>query len=221
MPRRFKRRRRRRRRTARHSASQAYQLARKAYRLTDHETMNQDAQAAGNLLLINAPAAQILINSPGRGTGPAAYQGRKYFMTSMLFTGSLQRDVLAVAGQLDLCRVIVVYDKVPNGVAFAVDQLLDPDAIASLDTYVQASTPYNRDSIKRFTVLYDKMFQLDLFHPGIAWKARIRIMKSIVTSGNAADITDIETGAVYALFFSSAAGTEPEFHYTSRLFFRP
>lgn len=215
-----KRRRHRRRSTAgRHTAGQAYKLARKAYRLTDHEKLNQDGLASGNFTVIATPA-QILMNGVGRGTGSAGYQGREYFMTSLLVSGSLYRDPLSADDHFVTCRIMLVYDKLPAGLAFGTGDLLNQDSLASASTYIQATAPRQIDTKKRFTVLYDSIFNLDLYHPGKVWKRMIRINKKTITSAGGATVADIEIGSLYLLIFSSATVTEPIFDFTSRLFFQ-
>lgn len=112
-------------------------------------------------------------------------------------------------------RVIMIYDREPNGLLWTVEEMFGLPAAAG-QTHNYSMNPYTHQSEKRFRTLYDKVHYLDLgFNSGQgntnSGLKTIRIHKTFKNPLNvqynrtatAGTVADIESGAIYLYFIQS------------------
>lgn len=181
----------------------------------------------------------VLLNGIAGSTGPSGRIGQELRMTSIHFRGVIRRDNLELSPQV--ARLLIVYDKTPNGVAPTFGQLIDNSVID--DVNYLPFDPYNRDLVPgRFKILYDKNYVLN---PQVAdgwtqdgttftvsgygtvdrlFNKKIPLQKRSVYGGatNTGVITDITIGSIYMLAIGSEGIAAPNitFHGGCRLFYK-
>lgn len=154
-------------------------------------------------------AQTILLNGLSQGNSNLTRVGDEVMYTSIQVKGFVNSDTdMITLGAV--VRMIVFWDKSPNGVAPTAANLLDNSVIT---TYVNA--PYNSDYYKRFKILYDRRLALN---PQVLLTAATTEPLSVPFDfrkgfnrqsnyglGNAGTIADITRGACYILLLSNYA----------------
>lgn len=111
-------------------------------------------------------------------------------------------------------RVLVVYDRQPNGSAITAAVIFNNVAYAWMDTYKE-------NAKSRFRILADKRFTSsppDVKKFTISKKYKKPLRTSYLGTGSA--ITDIETGSIYVLTVSdSASSPHPQVEYSWKIRF--
>lgn len=168
---------------------------------------------------VNTTGSISLLNGCIQGTDYTQRIGRKIVLKSVYIRGRVQSEAsigpspVISAGQM--ARLIIVIDTQPNGVIFAITDLLntsDPSSQLNLN---------NRD---RFMILCDKLYVIDPFAfsttATTAYASmsnqihRLKIfkklkMETIFNAGNAGTIADMTSGALYMVWIGSiAAGAQ-------------
>lgn len=103
------------------------------------------------------------------------------------------------------CRVIVVYDKQPNGATFSLTDLLKDSSIG--DNII---SPLNLGNKFRFKILYNRIHQMSINGKNNCYgKFYKKIFMRTRYSGTAGDITDVATNNIKVFFISDEATNEP------------
>jgi len=140
----------------------------------------------------------ILVNGCARGDDVGDRIGRKIVMKSLEMR--LYAYVTAGTGVDQTNRVMVVYDKQPNGAAPAIT-----DVLVSIST----TALKNANNDHRFNVLYDQTYYLNGSGESDSakiWKNYRRLNFPVqFNSGDAGTIADIQTGSLYFLVMGSEA----------------
>lgn len=134
-------------------------------------------------------SALVLCNPIAQGVNTNNRVGRRYTMTSFQY-----RIVFSVATSY---RVMVVYDRAPNGVAPVVTDILAADSFVS---------PTNLATADRFIIVSDKIYQPAQDGSAGNTIAQCYLKMSLDTNclTAAATIADISTGALW-IFMSGVA----------------
>lgn len=161
------------------------------------ELKNIDVVTANSRVAVNNTGALLtLLNPTAQGVGAQQRLGRKFRMRSIFvrWSGGLAPTTTGNGG----LRLLIVYDKEPNGVALTAVQVLTVDDISGL---------MNLDNQDRFSVLVDELIPCVGTQGPQAWTMK-RYQKLnhevITTDTNNGTVADIITGSVYALFYSGA-----------------
>lgn len=178
-------------------------------------------------------AQTILLNGLVQGDTNITRNADETMFTSLQLRGYVVSDTDQVNGII--CRVIVFWDKHPNGVAPTAANLLDNSVITLL-----VNSPYNSDFYKRFKILYDRRFTLNPNSAATTTPASGVVAATVPITvpfehrkqfnrqsnyglGNAGTIADIARGACYILLLSSttvAGGTAPLMNAGIRMIFK-
>lgn len=147
---------------------------------------------------MNSTPLFTLLNGCARGDDIGERTGRQITPTKLSIRGYSQ--VTSGTG-IDQChRFIVFIDHQPNGAAPTVTDLLTASSVV-------ANT--NLDNRNRFTIVMDRMFQLNASaESGSKRNINVTIplkMATTFNSGNAGTIADIQTNSLYLLTFSDVA----------------
>lgn len=170
----------------------------------------------------------VLLNGIPGSTGPSGRIGQELRMTSVHFRAVITRDALELSPQT--VRLMIIYDKTPNGTAVAFGNLVDNSVINNADFLPYC--PYNRDLVPgRFKILYDKSYVLNpqvldswteapagTFSPsGYAPMERLINKKiplqkrSVYGLGGGSAITDISIGSLYMVCIGSQPVAGPNY----------
>lgn len=172
------------------------------------EKKNVDIIVAGPITFSQSTANLALLNGNTYGNTATTHVGRKIRMTSIQFRwrGGRNTGGTTSTGQSPL-RMLVVYDKQANHAAPTAVQICTVDSIVS---------PMNLNFSQRFVVLFDEIIAPYSAGQGESDNSFYRKgykATNLVTefnAGSVGDITDIETGSIYALFWQDgniAVGT--------------
>lgn len=155
----------------------------------------------------------ILLNGLVQGDTPITRDKDHVRYTSIQLRGYATSNVSVTTVGV-ICRIMIIKDKAPNGVALTAANVLDNGVITE---YVNA--PYNSDYFKRFKILYDRRFHMN---PEVGVQAsgttnavvpvvvpmEARVKLNSITNyglGNAGTIADISIGSYYLLLLSNQA----------------
>lgn len=133
-----------------------------------------------------------LVNTTQGDTGTSR-DGRQIKLTSILHKFTIAANATAAT---NLTRIILLIDKQPNGATVTpADYLTD---VTINDSIV---SPRNLDNIKRFTLLYDKVFTTTASASTrrISRKFYKKLNMIVRYDGNAGDVTDLTTRNVVLL----------------------
>lgn len=144
----------------------------------------------------NTGNAVLLLNAVAEGTGPSDRVGRQYRTVSIQC--KLRNYVTAGTGTDQVHRIVIVYDRQPNGAAIIADTV-----------YGAAPTPQSMKDMnqrQRFLILLDKVIQLNATgEPGsdTTWEFYRRVSLGTTCNAAAAPIANISTGSIYMIFMGS------------------
>jgi len=180
--------------------------------------------------VISASAGNFfLLNGVNQGTGDHEMIGEAHTSTSIQLRGHLQADS-AIAGPLrssQVVRVMVFYDRQPNGAAPTYADLFNNVFATGLELYA----PYNEDNSMRFKFVYDK---IKVINPQWADAAGTTQQNNIVTlkfkrklgrkvnysDGNPGDITGINSNALWLYVLGLSNTDPPSIFATTRYIFK-
>lgn len=188
-------------------------------KIINQEELNHVDTFVNGVALVSDPgtANTILLNPLVQGDTNVTRSGDEVVYTSIQVRGIAIQDPDNVLGTE--CRIIVFWDKFPNGVAPTAATLLDNSVITQL-----TESPYNSDYYKRFKIILDRRFVLNanvgVQSPVTSVEGKIVSFdfrkqmqkKSNYGLGNAGTIADIARGACYLLLLSqgtTAGGLAP------------
>lgn len=175
-----------------------------------------DTMINGVALVSNPNTAHILLlNGMVEGDDDSQREKSHISYTSLQFKGVVRNAVLTV--DAPVCRIIMFWDKQANGTAPTAAQLLD---VSTITLHINA--PYNKDYWKRFKIIYDHRFVLNLqavqqfavatgiterYAPveiPISFRKRLNRMTNYGL-GNTGTITDISSNSIYIMLLSDNA----------------
>lgn len=181
----------------------------------------------------------LLMNAMATGTTAATRVANQVQATSLQFRGSIEADPDSLESAT--IRVIVFWDRQPNGAAPITASTSAPGDMALLDTAVvtvPVLAPYNYSAIERYRVLYDKTFSLNpkvvqqstiatgvtttdqVVPVRIYFKKKIKLNRMVKYDAGVGNITDITTNSLYAVFYSDNAANEPTLQFGARFYFK-
>lgn len=151
-----------------------------------------------------------VINLVAQGATPLQYIGRSLMMKKLsfryIFNSNTTNLSVATNGSF-MVRLLLVYDKDPNGTAPLITEILTTDDFGSFN---------NLDSADRYCVLYDKIKQINPDGGGAVggavngaigfWKGNIKLNHIMKFQGATAAITSITKGAIYAFIAQNGDG---------------
>lgn len=172
---------------------------------TDTEASVLSNYSGGNMYLLNGMDIATMAGS-GTAYGNNYRTGNEIFMTGI----NVDFTLVNLAATGSECRVLLVYDRQPNGYAPTLATLLETSPSSSAFHY---NSPLKVETMDRYQVLYDEIFAL----PSVATGAdahRTILMKlhhptQYMEGANAATVADIQTGSLYLIAFESDYNTAP------------
>lgn len=177
------------------------------------ENKNIDVAAPAVPIVFGQTTATLaLLNGCAQGTTAITHVGRSIMMKSLTwkFSGHLAPTTTGASP----VRLLIIYDKQPNGVACTAAQVLSADILAA---------PMNLDNSHRFTILADHEIScIGTAGPQAFFAKGYRKIGLPAEFGSAAaDITAITTGSVYAFFWQDGGllVALPSCIFTSRIRF--
>lgn len=197
------------RRRSRKPKSSTRAIALKALRSTDQEVKFHDLFV--NVAVVNTGNNQTM-NLLASGTDTDERIGDTVRLVSLHLKVSLQIDAFAANS---LCRMIVYYDKQPNGAPTAVADLLQDPANSPrvVLSHKQMS------SLRRITVLRDHLFNFTAINSQRSRNVFIKLSQKPRYSGPLNIIADLESGALGVLFISDQVAQPVALQYQARLRF--
>lgn len=176
------------------------------------ELKNRDIFNTAGILPI-APAWTIptLCNQVTQGVDANQRLGRRYTITSFGYRGTMQ--------SVSLCptRILVVWDKSPNGVTPLINDILSTDNFNSMMQLTNAD---------RFTIVSDKIYtnSVDGSSTGAVGSLIVKEYKKMaletVCLGTGATVADITTGALWIMACQSNGAAQGSFQIFTRLRYR-
>lgn len=157
------------------------------------DTAQVDAALAGSVNSFNAP---VVLNAMAQGTTSGTRVGRRITMKSFQYRVQFS-GATGASSNPNPIRVLVVFDKQPNGaLAVATD-------ILTSNTFV---SPINLNNADRFIVISDQVHESGAAGPSTGDCYR-KLSLEAVYGGNAGTIADINTGAVLLLVASTGSAS--------------
>lgn len=146
------------------------------------------------LPLATTTAAVALINGIAQGTGAGERIGRKVTMKSLFIRGYVAKQG-ATVGSVPI-RILIVYDKQTNATLPATTDVVVTDTVMA---------PMNLANAQRFTVLYDRVFNLGEDGDNVFNFSKYIKMNHDVTynAGTTNTIGSIQTGSVISFVWSN------------------
>lgn len=167
-----------------------------------------------NVVNVTTAGVLTLLNGVAQGTTPITRIGNETAATSIQFRAQYIANTAELSGTL--VRMIIFWDRQPNGAAPTVATLLDSSVIT-----LPYLAPYHRDYQKRYKIVYDKTMVLN---PGVesattpatgvvtaviaqerVLKKKLRLGREVKYSGAGATVASIQTNSLYVLQISDAA----------------
>lgn len=153
-----------------------------------------------------------LLNGMGMGTSASTRIGRQVILRSVQVRGAIQ--VTLTTGIRQQIRVMLVYDRQSNGVTAGITDVLNASDVASMK---------NLSNKRRFKVMMDKFILLSA--ADLAGEQQVldfyrRLRHPVMfNDGNAGDISDIESGALYLIMFGEVASgaTDANMYFSCRV----
>jgi len=132
----------------------------------------------------------LLINGVSTGTDYNNRVGRSVMMTS-----TYHRYFISDSTNIQMIRVMLVYDKQSNGAA--------APGITDILQYADANSPMNLNNRDRFVVISDKVVATSPNGTEIAFRKKYKKLRTVtVYGGTGAAATDIISGALYFVAFA-------------------
>ncbi len=165
-----------------------------------------NVQSAVNM---STTATFVLLNGMQLGDTAITRTGQSIKMDALDLNAYVTGNLTAVQTS---SRILIVLDKQPNGAIFAIGNLLNSTTSTSMFTVGGQS---------RFVVLFDNAFALSTGGPlNCQFSKRIQLgQHTEYNTGNAGDITDINTNSLYLVFLSDQGTNFPIMTIYLRLWF--
>lgn len=170
----------------------------------------------------SATASLYLLNGIAVGDTQVTRDGAQLNATSVQFRSVWTTSSLSTAGTV--WRIIVFWDRQPNGLTPLVTGALGTDALLNTTTITQPIyAPYQYETQQRFRVLYDKIFAMNPYVVGdfnpetgttsttapqkMVIKKKIKLNRLVKYDGSTASTADLTTNALWIAFLTDAPGT--------------
>lgn len=153
----------------------------------------------------------FLLNGIGQGTTRSTRVGSNYVISNLYIRLALAVDTNNTSSQ-QLCRVILLQDKEPHGVAPTVSSIFNDDT--------ETFSFINEDYLRRFKILMNRMFNLTKVQGQSTRIVQIKKALKInvqCNGSNTGNIADIEKGALYLMIRNDQAQYPPNYYYVYRL----
>lgn len=193
-----------------------------------HEIKSVDVPASNTA--ISTTASFALLNGMVQGTTQWNRIGRRVQMKSIAIRGRIYYNQAGGAPGADYLRVMLIYDRQPNGAAPAIG-----DIIAATDQAGTTTTTcfdgLNMSNADRFKVLRE--YVLHIPSPaaiagganqalqvegaeklGFKWFVKLGGLETHFKTGNAGTIADISTGSLYLVTFGQQAAADAQWGLT-------
>ena len=145
----------------------------------------------------------ILLNGVTTGTDYNTRIGREIKMTSSYLRWNASTTVNA------FIRVMLIYDKQPNGVA--------PSAVTDILVAQSMTSPNNLNNKDRFISISDKVYTFDTAGVLVRFAKKYKKLSTVCTySGTGATVASIATGAYYLIVFSSSDTPSLTYYHRTR-----
>jgi len=172
--------------------------------------------------------ASVVLNAIDKGSEPYDRIGRAINLQSLRLRGKVVPSAATAIALDTMVRLIVFYDRQPNGVSTKATELLQNSNSANSTTMTSSINLNNRD---RFIILRDQQLVLgpgtqgagflvqdNLNTINIDWFIKLKGLESIYNQVDASTIADINTGALNLMFISDVASSV-DFIFSSRVRF--
>lgn len=146
------------------------------------------------------------INAIAQGDGDSGRTGNSLLMKYLYMSLNIVRNSASTASS-DTVRVVVVIDKEQVG-----------DTTPAYNAVFEANNPLaliNKNNVGRFTILYDKFYNLTSNSPAVQIKEMIPLNMHCRYNGTAS--TDIEKNGLYVMWIGGSLSNEPSFAGNARL----
>lgn len=196
----------------RRTVNKAYKLAKYAVSRLNAESNIIDTSHNGTS--IGTTMNIQLLNGTTQGDGNSNREGNSIRMKSVYLRlhNILSQNAAAI---FNVCRIMIVLDKQPNGAIFSGADLLE-------NTGIPVASPYEKDFSARFEVLLDKVVTMSKTgNEGVFYKKYINLGQKVrYNETNGGTIADINTNALYLCIVTNASSpNEPTFYTNVRLRF--
>lgn len=190
------RRRRRRAKRSRSTAVKALKLARRAWAATDHEVKYVDFLYEGAIIQEAASAVTVYVNAIGQGDGRDQRIGERCSLKMLDLRLMFTKNALQVTVSSEPIRFLVVWDRQPNGGLATVNNILEN--IGATTDIASMLSQYDINNSKRFQILMDRSFTLDLGDKTgkvVHWRIPLK-HKTPQYNGATANINQCNSGAL-------------------------
>jgi len=172
--------------------------------------------------------ASVVLNAIDKGNEPYDRIGRAVNLQSLRLRGKVVPSAATAIALDTMVRLIVFYDRQPNGVSTKATELLQNSNSTGSTTMTSSINLNYRD---RFIILRDQQLVLgpgtqgagllvqdNLNTINIDWFIKLKGLQSIYNQVDASTIADINTGALNLMFISDVASSV-DFIFSSRVRF--
>lgn len=188
------------------------------------EMKSVDVQATNTF--VNG-ASFTLINGLVQGSNAYQRAGRKIDIMRIHLTGYVYQNQAGAAPTADYLRLMLVFDKQPDGAAFSIGALLaDVSSAGAVTTNSRSGT--NLDNADRFIMLRDLRFKTDVGGGASAnqprqvssetdakWEfneyIKVHLPAVYAATSNTGAITDIQSGSLYLVAMGLNAGVDAQY----------
>ncbi len=179
--------------------------ASKALRLLTGEKSVVFRESAG--ITITQAGISFSSNEMQQGDGSGTREGDQITLLSTNFRGVFTHNAGATSQQV---RMMIVLDRQADGATFALGELLSFTVATQ-----NAVASRNPQGYSRFSVLYDTMFNLDLYHGVKIIHKHIQFNHGlkIKYNGNVGDVTDLVSNNVMVVLFTPSSASQPSVRY--------
>ncbi len=192
------------------NARKALDLAIKTKKLLNVEYKFFDTQAQNASMSQTGTALNLVLSN--QGTSDITRVGNSIRLTRVNVNYIITMNASATS---TICRYILAWDSSPNGSGLTMANTLEDSSVT--DNLV---SPYNIDSKRRIHVLYDKVHTLNInANRSVAVHFSIPLDHHVRYDGNAGDVTDLSSGNLAALHFTSEATNTPTLTHFERVRF--
>lgn len=147
----------------------------------------------------------------------------KVFATSVKFRYIVQNDVSDPADHTQSIRVMLLWDRNPNGalpsISGTLQSVLDNRTITA-----PTLMPYNKDMYARFKIIYDKVTVITPFVTGqqaFHYKRKKRLLGRQITFADANGVIgSIDSNNLVIIAVSDSAAFPPQLVWSSRMYFK-
>jgi len=162
-----------------------------------------------NAQAMASTASLVLLNGMVIGNSGSTREGQSI---NLLYSW-LQFDIICNTTSVgSVVRMMLVYDKQPNGAAFTAANLLV--------TNTNLNSPFVIGYGHRFRVLWDRRYALSAVGGNYQIIKRVfkkMFLKTTFNTGDAGTVADIATGSLYLFYISDEATNTPTLSYYHRL----